>query len=334
MPQTRGGARPGQVAFYCVSSDKFFLGAVAMLNSLRLQGHTEPVFLLDCGLTPAQRELLEPHVILVTAPSDAPPYLRKTEAPLRHPAEVMVLIDADMIVTRPLGELIEKAAAGQVVAFKTERSRFFPEWEKLLDLGPIRRQPSLSSGLVLLGGAMRDVLRLLNDRQRRVEFELGYGHANVPDYPFLMLDQDVLNAILASRVDPELIVALDNRLAPDQPFAGLRLLDQKTLRCAYVDDDAEPYVLHQLGLAKPWLERTREDIYSRLLARLLAGPDVTVEVPDEELPVRMRRGLLGRAERARLGGRERIGWFLREHLPGAIVSRLDAFRLRRGAGGL
>jgi hypothetical protein len=322
------------VAFYCVSSDRYFLGAVAMLNSLRLQGHSEPVFLLDCGLTPAQRELLQPQVTLVPAPEDAPPYLLKTVAPLRHPAEVMVLIDADMIVTRSFGELIEKAAGGQVVVFRNNLERFFPEWGELLDLGPIRRQPSLSSGLVFLGGPTRDVVRLLDDRQRRVEFELGYGHANVPNYPFLMLDQDVLNAILASRVDPERIVALDHRLAPGKPFAGLRLLDQKTLRCAYAEDDAEPYVLHHLGLVKPWLERTPEDLYSRLLVRLLAGPDVSVMVPDEGLPWRMRRGLLGRAERARLGGRDRIGWFLRDHLPSGIVARVDALRLRRGATGL
>ena len=45
--------------------------------------------------------------------SDTPPWLLKTVAPLAHPAEVMVLIDADMIVTRPLDELIERARDGQ-----------------------------------------------------------------------------------------------------------------------------------------------------------------------------------------------------------------------------
>ena len=34
--------------------------------------------MLDCGLTPQQRELLAPHATLVPAPSDAPPYLLKT----------------------------------------------------------------------------------------------------------------------------------------------------------------------------------------------------------------------------------------------------------------
>src|SRR6266571_6317155 len=95
-------------AFYCVTDSRYFLGAVGMVNSLRLLGHREPVYVLDCGLTAHQRELLTPHITLVAAPSDAPPWLLKTVAPLRHPADVMVLIDADIVVTRPLSELIER----------------------------------------------------------------------------------------------------------------------------------------------------------------------------------------------------------------------------------
>ena len=60
-------ARP-PVAFYCVSSDAYFLGAVGMINSLRLQGHDEPVYVMDCGLSAPRRELLSPHVTLVAAP--------------------------------------------------------------------------------------------------------------------------------------------------------------------------------------------------------------------------------------------------------------------------
>jgi hypothetical protein len=44
-------------AFYCVASRLYFLGAVGLVNSLRLVGHEEPVFLLDCGLTEGQRAL-------------------------------------------------------------------------------------------------------------------------------------------------------------------------------------------------------------------------------------------------------------------------------------
>ena len=121
------------------------------VNSLRLVGHSEPIYLLDCGLSPEQREVLKPEATLVSAPGDAPPYLLKTIAPLRHPAEVMVLIDADMIATQPLTELIELASGERVVAFENDRDRFVPEWGELLDLGTSRRQPYVSVGLVLLG---------------------------------------------------------------------------------------------------------------------------------------------------------------------------------------
>ena len=49
-------------AFYCVADERYFLGAVGLVNSLRLVGHDEPIYLLDCGLTDDQRELLEPEV--------------------------------------------------------------------------------------------------------------------------------------------------------------------------------------------------------------------------------------------------------------------------------
>ena len=122
-----------------------------MLNSLRLLGHREPLFVLDCGLTAHQRELLGPHATLVPAPSDAPPWLLKTVAPLRHPAGVMVLIDADIIVTRSLAELIDQAAEPRVIAIENDTDRFVPEWGELLGLGEVRRQPYVSSGLVALG---------------------------------------------------------------------------------------------------------------------------------------------------------------------------------------
>ena len=49
---------PPAAAFYCVADERYFLGAVGMINSLRVLGHDEPVFLLDCGLTAEQRRLL------------------------------------------------------------------------------------------------------------------------------------------------------------------------------------------------------------------------------------------------------------------------------------
>jgi hypothetical protein len=276
-------------AFYCVTDSRYFLGAVAMVNSLRLLGHREPVYVLDCGLTAHQRQLLAPHATLVPAPSDAPPWLLKTVAPLRHPAEVMVLIDADIIVTRSLSELIHRAAEPRVIAIENDTDRFVAEWADLLGLGEVRRQPYVSSGLVLLGEPLgQDVLTLMGQLQDRVDFDRSFWRGNDRDYPFLYGDQDILNAILASRVERERMVALGNRLAPNPPFQGLRVLDPATLRCAH-RDGTEPYALHNF-YRKPWLVRTRSNPYSRLLTRVVLGPDVTLRLDPSELPLRLRTG--------------------------------------------
>ena len=103
-----------------------------MLNSLRLLGHAEPIFVLDCGLIPHNESCSRPEATLVPAPDDTTPWLLKTVAPLRHPADVMVLIDTDIIVTRPLTELIQRASRGRALAVEHGEDRFFREWGELL----------------------------------------------------------------------------------------------------------------------------------------------------------------------------------------------------------
>src|SRR5687767_1684065 len=111
MPETSVEAAPPTrgAAFYCVADSRYFLGAVALVNSLRLVGHREPIHLLDCGLTDEQRELLSAEVVLVDGPANIAPALLKTIGPVAHPAEVVVMLDTDLIVTRSLAEPIEWA---------------------------------------------------------------------------------------------------------------------------------------------------------------------------------------------------------------------------------
>jgi hypothetical protein len=321
-------SKSSRAAFYCVADEDYFLGAVAMLNSLRLMGHAEPVQMLDCGLTPAQCALLDSHVAIVRGPADAPPHLLKTVAPLEHrPAEVTVLIDADMIVTRPLHELIDMASEGKIVAFRNDIERFVPEWGRILDLGPARRRPYVSSGLVFLGGSPGEqVLRLMDDRQSHVDFGLTFYGKNDPTYPFLYPEQDVLNAILCTRVESDRIVALEGRLAAVPPFGGLQLVDAAALRCVY-EDAVEPYVLHHF-YRKPWLDPMYHGVYSRLLARLLLGPDVPLKIPEGMVPLRMRRGLLALAERMRVDAHDLLRRYLGEPIAQWLGARVEARRRR------
>jgi hypothetical protein len=318
-------------AFYCVADERYFLGAVGLVNSLRLVGHREPIFMLDCGLADEQRALLEPEVSVEDGPRDAPPWLLKTIVPLRRRADPSILIDADMIATRPLSDLVETAAAGRVVTFRNDTERFVPEWGELLGLGTARRRPYVSSGLILLGGRVGEaVLGLMDDRQRRVDVERTFARGHDDDYPFLYPEQDVLNAILATHPEPARLVTLDNRLAPNPPYRGLRILDEERLRCAH-PDGTEPYVLHQF-VRKPWLEPMYHGIYSHLLARLLLGADLAIRVPTELVPVRMRSGPRARVERIAVNAFDLGRWYLAERLPAWSRRRLGTLRQNAGTG--
>jgi hypothetical protein len=318
-----------EAAFYCVADARYFLGAVGLVNSLRLLGHREPIYVLDLGLTPEERRRLAEEATLLEGPRDGPPWLAKTLAPLRHPADVMVLIDADMVVTRSLGDLIERASGGRVVAFENDRDRFCPEWGELLDLGPIRRRRYVSSGLVFLGGAEgRAVLELLDDRQREVDIGRGFYGDRDPGYAFTYPEQDVLNAILASRPDPDRVATLDTRLAPVPPYRGLRVLDETGLSCVF-KDGTQPYVLHQI-IHKPWLEPMYHGPYSRLLARLLLGDDVAIGIPEEEVPLRMRGGARARLHRTRVDVQDLARWYATDVIPEWVEARLAALRGRSG----
>jgi hypothetical protein len=314
-------------AFYCVTDARHFLGAVALLNSLRLVGHHEPLFVLDCGLTAAQRELLSPHAELVAAPASAPPTMLKTYAPLARPADVMVLLDADVIVTNRLDEPIELAAQGKLVTFGNDDStRHFPEWGDRLGLGVPRKQPFVAAGHLFAPASMRGWLERFEALQAEIDVsETGIGGA-APSHPFFFADMDVLNAMLATEVAPEQQASFDYSVAPHPPFAGLRLLDERSLRCAYADG-SEPLVLHHT-LRKPWLARTPRNIYSALLPRLLLGDDVALRLVRRDVPLRLREGALADADRVRTD----LHAFLHRHLRGrlGIRPRVQSWLAARG----
>lgn len=251
----------------------------------------------DAGLLPDQRRRLEEHVTVRSAERELPPYVLKLSPSLEPPADVLVLVDADMILTRPLAEPIEIAAAGKIVAFADPVSpRFFPEWAGLLGPPPLRRQAYINAGLLVLPDVSgRRLLGETVDLVAKLDIaETQHGTGSAED-PFFYYDQDVLNAVLSGA--SEETVVLDERLAPHPPFSGLELVDAETLRCRY-PDGTEPFVVHHV-LAKPWLAATRVNVYQRLLRRVLLAPDVPLRLDAAELPLRLRDGFAAAVDRAR-----------------------------------
>jgi len=295
-------------AFYTVADHRHFTGAVALLNSLRLVGHEEPIFLVDAGLTDVQRGILAGHLRLLPAPQGLPPVYMAPLGPLVRPAQIAVIIDADIIVVRPLTSLVDSAREGRVVGFVNNppnHERFFPEWATRLELGDLRRRPYLNAGLFVIP-------RVLNDRllsrwlacQKKVDYQrTRYGSARMFD-PFYFADQDVVNALFSSELRDDEVDCLEHKWAPHTPFSDLRIVDEHEMTCEY-PDGSQPFLLHHT-LAKPWLKATEPNVYSRLLPRVLFAPDVTVRLSPTDVPLRLRTGLLASAERYRSGVHARL----------------------------
>jgi hypothetical protein len=285
-----------EAAFYCVTGRDFFTGAVALLNSLRLLGHDQPVFVCDCGMTDAQRARLDGHATLVAGDRNRPPSTQKLVAPLAKPADVAILLDSDLIVTRPLGELIERAAGGRVIAFENDVERHFDEWSDLFGLPPLRSGPYMTSSAVFAGGdAGRKVITEMAARLDRVEPARTWVGGGNPADPLYLYDQDLFNAVALSCLPEDRVEALPAALAPIPPFAGVRIADRQTLRCRE-RGARSPYFLHHAS-HKPWLVELRTNVYSRLLTRLLLADDVAIRLDPSELPARLRTGPRARVER-------------------------------------
>jgi hypothetical protein len=316
--------RSEDTAFYTVCDARHFVGAVALLNSLRLVGHDDPFVVVDSGLEPWQRELLEPRATIVPAPAGVPPMLLKATGPLAVPARVMAVLDSDVIVTRSLQPVLDQAAAGRIVVFAGDAvGRHFPEWNELLGLGlEPRRQTYVASGHLFVAG--EDGLRFLrrfDEAQRALDLSqtlLANSQlvAKVTrDDPLYFPDQDVLNALLATVVDPGDQLVLDQELTPYAPFLGIELVDEDTLRCRR-SDGVEPYLLHHI-LRKPWLEPVRPNLFSRLLPRVLLREDVDLRLDPSCLPLWLREGRFAALDRRRAGTQA----FLHDHLRGRLGVR-------------
>lgn len=289
------------VRFCTLADANFYPGLVALVNSLRLQGHDDPISVLDLGLTPGQRATLAGECEFVAVPPGPPrhPWLLEPVACRARSAEIVVYIDADIIVTRPLHDLIERARSGHVVAFPDELpERWFAEWQDIFDLPRApRHQVYVNAGFLAVSTVRHPTL--LDEWARCCEAII--GRPTVRDdrrnvlTPVGLSSQDALNAILMSEIAE---AALDV-----QPFGAevqkpqlrqAKVHDVHTLWCTF---EGRPVtLLHHWGVRKPWNTTVRGytvNAYSTCLRRLLVADDVAVPVDPREVPRWLRPGPVG-----------------------------------------
>jgi hypothetical protein len=338
----------GNATYYTITDEGFFVGTVALLNSLRLTGHHGEIVALDCGLTPTQRTRLAPHCRVVPAHRESGywGYPLKPFAWRPDVDGVVVMIDSDILVTGSLDTLVSDAARGKIGMFvdlmailATPPNRSFPEWQKALELvGPLRRQPYLNAGLIAFSVAAwphlldrwRETCRLAataseNGRQRDLRWS---------EDPFAYPEQDALNAILMSEVASEALAMYDYALAPiTDARASVELRDVGRLRC--VNDARDTLLLHHTGRPKPWERRAwvagPYSAFAGLLPRVLFGGDVALRLDPADVPAWLRPDARGGA--VRVGVRSlhttlRLGSAV---LPANIKARISS-QLRGWAG--
>ena len=289
------------LTFYTIADRRFFVGAVALLNSLRLSGNEEPLVLLDAGLTAHQRLSLEPHARVVDLPRGASraPYLSKPFPQLFDPEGLVAIIDSDIIVTARLAPAVA-CGSGAVRAYADHplaRGRWFGEWSATLGLrAPLRRQTYVNSGFVLV-----DVRRQPDFLARWWELcsrvpgrDFLRDHRN----PFDAADQDALNALLMSELpEDELEVLPETEFVLWDALRDVEVLDERTLACRR--GAFEPLMLHYSFSPKPWERRAwlraQRNAFMALLPRLLFAADVPIRLDARHLPVWVRPSRAGGA---------------------------------------
>jgi hypothetical protein len=287
------------VRAFTIGDHQFFLGVVALLNSLRLTGNAMPLTVLDLGLTPDERRLLEPHCELVAVARGRYPWLEKPHLLARSPASVAIFVDADIIVTGSLDPVVDVAhAVGITANVDVAVTRWFAEWSELLGLrAPLRREPYVNSGFVALAPERIPFLlprwaELCGSLRGR---RLGPDSLG-PDDPVWLSDQDALNALMMSEV-PEGGAARAADMAI--VMSKVRVDDVDRLACSL---DGRPLrLLHSIGHPKPWEPRARwewsGDAYGACLRRVLVGPDLALAVPRAMVPTWLRPGRAASVER-------------------------------------
>jgi hypothetical protein len=296
------GSRRANHAFYTVCNSSYFPGVIALLNSLRLTGHSGRLFVLDVDLRPEQRMRLQDHCTLIRLDTQPGinPLLLKGYPEAIGVDDVAVIIDSDVIVTGSLMPTIELAAAGQICAYPdADDDRWFPDWQHLFSLpAPPRRQTYVNSGFIAF--SIRHWPRLLarwRELSEAIPTSATRAGGAEKDTPLWDGDQDALNALLMSEISPEAIRLLPRDEAPTHPRdrAVVAVQDERRLLCTC--RGTRTTLLHAAGDPKPWQVRrsaASHDCFAQLLPRVLFADDVVLRAAERDVPLGYRPGSTAR----------------------------------------
>jgi hypothetical protein len=330
--------------FCAIVDSAYFLGAVALVNSLRLTGHTGEIAFLDAGLNKSQRAFLEQEARVHDGPIGTGwlSVFAKPMLGLLNPDRVVVLLDNDLVITESLEPLVRAAEEGGIAVFEEpDPTRWFAEWEQLFSLRqPLRRGRYANGGCVALStGRWRGFLERWNElgesaAAARASRPFILRQQEVVSDPMGFNEQDTLNALLMSEVPESALRFWPHSLTPHWvERRDVRVIDSRSLRCEAKGQ--APLFLHFTGQPKPWRPRgwlrLRFRAFNRLLTRVLVCEDAPLPLPPEQIPPWLRPGPRGRLlehsgaaiARVAYGSVAIVPRGLRTRLTAAIRSRLS-----------
>ncbi len=338
MATERGGAR-----IYTLADSAYFVGLVALLNSLHVTGNRYELVVLDCGLDERQRAMMRDHATIVPLPPEtarrnvlAKPYVDR----LTTPDEIVVWIDSDVIVTGSLAPILASAAEGRICAFPVDwpeqRTRSCPEWSTLFSLtAPVRPGTYVNAGFCAFAAGQWPTLL---DRWSQLCARIPDGvtfKGDIASNPLWAGDQDALNALLMSELPDGAVHLLPESEAVFPPdMERVDVVDLERLTCTIGGNAVT--MLHYSWVPKPWaprawrrMQRPLRDAYARILPRLAFGDDVPVVLDPDDVPQWLRPGALGATARGGVAVARplrRLGVRAAGRLPARAHRRLVAIR--------
>jgi hypothetical protein len=291
-----------RIRLFTIADQDYFLGLAALVNSLRLHGCDAPLTVLDLGLTPNQREIFGEQCEFLSPRELAGlhPWLLHPFACTLRPVDIVIYVDADVIVTQPLDEIIDCARRGRICVFRdTAATRWFTEWQSIFCLrASLRHETYANAGFIAF--STKQFPTLLSRWSECCGLLVGSRtiyDTRVFASPTALTGQDALNAVLMSEIGAGRVDCRSSSAQGPHDLIRTRVTDLTRVQCLL--DDQPTTLLHSWGPVKPWRDRAgrslRRTAYVRCLRRLLSGRDVGVQIPAAMMPQWLRPGARGAA---------------------------------------
>ena len=237
-----------KLSLYAFADEAFVPGIAALINSARRHGFSGKIHVGSPEPLSISRQPPEGIEFHSLGPNGYWPGNRKAELPLKHPSELCVLLDADIIITDPtffprLEQWVEVAPVVVVSNLISSIDYRRYNWAKRLGR-PARPQhwPSRYYHAGLLACNFERDHILIEQWDSLIRSTLVAPGALWTDVDFPLSDQDVLNALLQDWEAPLIGISPPDiwaAVAPHYPF----------LR---VGTFGSPAVLHCSGFGKSW----------------------------------------------------------------------------------